>query len=184
MRQETYDQLLAGTWEGYLLPPGATRTSIWTPAGTVMHWSHGPAPLRYHRLQHFWANRWYTLSGLYRDRDLYAMYAQIIQPPALGEGATYTDLGLTLLVNPDGSHEVLDRAEFDHTAQTLHYPEAVRLGALTALDGLLHAAEQRGGPFLSLPLTLPRQDYHLLSIIEAAALLGNDDEAFAREEVI
>src|ERR1051326_309493 len=59
MRQEKYDQRLGGTWEGYLLLSGASRTSIWTPAGTVMHWFNRDWPMRYHSLQHFWPERWY-----------------------------------------------------------------------------------------------------------------------------
>lgn len=185
MRQETYDQQLGGTWEGYLLPSGATRTSIWTPAGTIMHWSHGNWAMRYHRLQHFWPGRWYTLNGLYREsRDLYAIYAHIIQPPALGEGATYTDLGLTLLVNPDYSHEVLDLDAFEHLAETLHYAEEVRIGALMALDGLIRSVERHAAPFQSFPLSLPRLDLHLLTAEEVTALLDDGNEAMVRDGVI
>jgi protein associated with RNAse G/E len=183
MRQETYDQQLEGTWEGYLLPSGTTQTRIWTPAGTVIHWSHGNWLMPYHRLQSFWSGRWYTLNSLYRDHDLYAMYAHIIQPPALGEGATYTDLGLAVLVNPDYSYEVLDLDVFEHLAETLHYPEEVRIGALMALDSLIRSVERRAGPFLSFPPVLPRLDLHLLPPEEVAALLGESGETLVRDVV-
>lgn len=184
MRQETYDQQLGGTWEGYLLPADATRTRIWTPAGTVIHWSHGNWAMPYHRLQHFWMGRWYTLNGLYRDHNLYAMYAHIILPPALGEGATYTDLGLSLLVNPDFSYEVLELDAFEHLAEALQYTEEVRIGALMALDGLMRSVERRAGPFLSFPLALPRLDLHLLTAEEVTALLDDSDEAIMRDGVL
>ncbi len=180
MRQEKFDQQLGGTWEGYLLPSSATRTSIWTPAGTVMHWATGNWPMRHHNLQHLWPDRWYTLNALYRDHDLYAIYCHIIQPPALGEGATYTDLELSLLVHPDYSHEVLNMETFDLAAETLGYPEDVRISALLALDNLMRAAERRNGPFLTIPISLPRLDLQNLSPEEAAAILGDFDEAIVR----
>jgi protein associated with RNAse G/E len=140
--------------------------------------------MRYHRLQHFWPGRWYTLNGLYHEScDLYAIYAHVIQPPALGEGATYTDLGLTLLVNPDFSHEVLDLDTFEQSAETLRYTEEVRIDALMALDGLIRSLERRGGPFLSIPFALPRLDLHLLSTEAVAALLNEGDDAIVREGI-
>ncbi len=180
MRQEKYDQRLSGMWEGYLLPSSATRTSIWTPAGTVMHWSTRDWPMRYHSLQHFWPDRWYTLNALYRDYDLYAIYCTIIQPPALGEGATYTDLELGLLVHPDYSHEVLHMETFELAAEGLGYPEDVRISALLALDGLIRAAERHNGPFLTIPLALPRLDLETLSPEELHAILDDFDEAIVR----
>jgi protein associated with RNAse G/E len=180
MRQEKYDQRLGGTWEGYLLPSSATRTSIWTPAGTVMHWATGDWPMRHHSLQHFWPDRWYTLNALYRDQNLYVIYCHIILPPALGEGATYTDLELSLLVQPDASHEVLNMETFELAAETLGYPEDVRIGALLALDGLMRAAERQSGPFLTVPLTLPRLDLQDLSPEEVSAILDDFDEAIVR----
>src|SRR5215813_491805 len=163
MRQEKYDQRLGGTWEGYLLPSSARRTSIWTPAGTVMHWSTGDWIMRYYSLQQFWPDRWYTLNALYRDHDLYAIYGTIIQPPALGEGATYTDLELGLLVQPNFTHEVLHMETFELAAEGLGYTEEVRIGALLALDGLIRSAERRNGPFMTIPLALPRLDLETLS---------------------
>ncbi|HLV97781.1 MAG TPA: DUF402 domain-containing protein [Ktedonobacterales bacterium] len=183
MRQEKYDKRLGGTWEGYLLPSSATRTSIWTPAGTVMHWSTRDWTMRYHSLQHFWPDRWYTLNALYRDRDLYAIYCTIIQPPALGEGATYTDLELGLRVQPDFSHEVLNMETFELAAEGLNYPEEVRIGALLALDGLIRSANRRNGPFVTIPLVLPRVDLEKLSQEEIHTILDDFDEAIARHIV-
>jgi protein associated with RNAse G/E len=180
MRQEKYDQRLGGTWEGYLLPSSATRTSIWTPAGTVMHWFNRDWPMRYHSLQHFWPERWYTINALYQDHDLYAIYGTIIKPPALGEGATYTDLELGLLVHPNFSYEVLHMETFELAAEGLGYPEEVRIGALLALDGLIRSAERRNGPFMTIPLALPRVDLETLSPEELHTILGDFDEAIVR----
>ena len=183
MRQEKYDQRLVGTWEGYLLPSSATRTSIWTPAGAVMHWSTGDWAMRYHSLQHFWPDRWYTLNALYRNHDLYALYASIIKPPALGEGATYTDLELCLLVHPNYAHEVLNMETFELEAEKADYPEDVRIGALLALDGLIRSAERRTGVLLTVPFSLPRLDLHLLSAEEVNTLLADFDEAAVRHRL-
>lgn len=180
MRQEKYDQRLGGTWEGYLLPSSAKRTSIWTPAGTVMHWFNRDWTMRYHSLQHFWSERWYTLNALYSDQNLYAIYCTIIQPPALGEGATYTDLELGLRVQPDYSHEVLHMETFELAAEGLNYPEEIRIGALLALDGLIRSAERRNGPFMTIPLALPRVDLETLSTEEVHAILDDFDEAIVR----
>jgi protein associated with RNAse G/E len=182
MRQEKYNQRLAGTWEGYLLPSSATRTSIWTPAGAVMHWSTGDWTMRYHSLQHFWPDRWYTLNALYQGHDLYAIYSNIIMPPALGEGATYTDLELSLRVEPDYSHEMLNMETFEFSAENLGYPEEVRIGALLALDGLIRAVERRNGPFMTIPLALPRLDLQTLTPEEIHTILDDFDEVIVRHQ--
>ena len=53
-------------------------------------------------------------------------------------------------------------------------------GALLALDSLMRSAERRTGPFLTIPVSLPRLDLQDLSPEEVTAMLADFDEAIVR----
>ncbi len=69
---------------------------------------------------------------------------------------------------------------FELAAEGLNYPEEIRIGALLALDGLIRSAERRNGPFMTIPLALPRVDLETLSTDEVHAILDDFDEAIVR----
>src|SRR6266516_3834636 len=142
VESRSYDQLLRGSWRGYRLDV-TTKLSdeniaetandcvrLWLPAGTPMHWTNGTRPLRYNCLQYYWPQRWYTLSSFYKDLDL------------------------SVLVKPDLTYEVLTQAEFDELADTLHYDEETRIGALMAMGTLTNAIQWGVGLFATIPHTL------------------------------
>lgn len=128
-----------------------------------MHWATHTRPLRSNCLQLYWPERWYTLSAFYEGRSLIHTYAMIIQPATIQENhLTYIDLDLSLLVEPDFSHEVLTQAEFDQLSETLNYSEETRIGALLALNMLTNAARLGTGLFATIPHTLRQTDLHLI----------------------
>jgi len=183
VESRSYDRLYRGSWRGYLLD-AATQLSdketervdgeeetvrvaadcvrLWLPAGTPMHWATRTQPLRYHCLQLYWPERWYTLSAFYDARSLIHTYASVIKPAMFEEERlVYVDLDLSLLVRPDLSYEVLTQAEFDQFADTLDYDEETRIGALLALETLTHAAQLAMGLFATIPHTLRQADFRL-----------------------
>src|SRR5438270_6079921 len=126
IESRSYDQLYRGSWRGYILdattqlsdePTAAIAGDclrLWLPAGTPMHWATRTHPLRNNCLQLYWPGRWYTLSAFYDDRSLIHTYASIIQPAVFeSQRLHYTDLDLSLLIQPDLSYEILTQAEFD-----------------------------------------------------------------------
>jgi protein associated with RNAse G/E len=174
VESRSYDHMYRGSWRGYRLDT-ATRLSneeitkvaddcvlLWLPAGTPMHWAIRTRPLRYHCVQLYWPERWYTLSAFYDDRSLIHTYASIIQPAVFEERRlVYVDLDLSLLIKPDLSFEVLTQAEFDQFADTLGYSEETRIGALLALETLTQSARLAMGLFAAIPHTLRQVDFRL-----------------------
>lgn len=174
VESRTYDQLIRGSWQAYYLErddvlgdellqedeDGGVR--LWLPAGTLMRWATGTRPLRYHCLQVFWPERWYTLSAFYADRGLRHTYASIIQPPHIEiERLSFVDLDLSVLIRPDLSYEVLTQAEFDQMAEMLQYSEETRIGALMALRTLTSSIQRSMGLFSVIPQRLVQEEVHL-----------------------
>ena len=174
VESRSYDHMYRGSWRGYKLD-AATQLSdeetakvaadcvrLWLPVGTPMHWATRTRPLRYHCLQLYWPERWYTLSAFYEDRSLIHTYASVIQPAVFEEGRlVYVDLDLSLLIKPDMSYEVLTQAEFDQSAETLGYSQETRIGALLALETLTQAARLAMGLFATIPHILRQTDFRL-----------------------
>ena len=174
VESRTYDQLLRGSWQGCRLDTTVQLSEevlaetnddcvrLWLPAGTRMNWSTGSRPLRSHCLQFFWPQRWFMLSAFYDGQTLRHTYANIIQPPQIQiERLTYVDLDLSVLVRPDETCEVLTQAEFNATADMLHYNEETRIGALMALQTLTSAIQLSVGLFAIVPHVLRQPDTRL-----------------------
>ena len=174
VESRSYDQLLRGSWRGYqidistklsdeeILEPTGDCMRLWLPAGTLMHWTNGTRPLRYNCVQYYWPQRWYTLSSFYKDHSLIHTYASIIKPATFEPGQLhYVDLDLSVLVKPDLNYQVLTQAEFDELADTLHYDEETRIGALMAMGTLTNAIQLGVGLFAMIPHTLRQADLHL-----------------------
>jgi hypothetical protein len=174
VESRSYDQLVRGRWRGYRLATemrlgdeselevSSDCLRLWLPAGTLMEWSTGRRPLRYNCLQFFWPGRWYTLSAFYDGRELRHTYASIIQPGTFGlDRLAYIDLDLSLLVKPDMGYEVLTQAEFEQTAEQLHYSEEVRISSLLALNTITNATHLGTGLFGLIPRKLNQTDFQL-----------------------
>jgi len=176
VESHSYDQMARGSWQAYQLdahtqldekPLGGEElvqkdaVRLWLPAGTPMRWTSGTRPLRSNVLQFFWPQRWYMLSAFYNDRTLIHTYANIIQPPIISSGRlSYVELDLSVLVKPDTSYEVLTQAEFDQTADTLHYDEETRISALMAMRAVTSSLQRSVGLFTLVPHTLKHIDFH------------------------
>ena len=178
VESRSYDQMVRGSWSTCQLDAhtrleenprydeeeftnnGGVR--LWLPVGTSMHWASGTRPLRSNCLQFFWPQRWYMLSAFYDGSTLIHTYANIIQPATiLLDRVSYVDLDLSVLVKPDTSYEVLTQAEFDQTADQLHYDEQTRIGALMALRAVTSSIQRSVGLFTVVPHQLRQTDFHL-----------------------
>ena len=174
VESRSYDQLVRGSWQAYKFDQN-TRVSdeplaavssdclrLWMPAGTLMHWSTNPRPLRYNCIQFYWPQRWYTFSAFYDDRVLKYTYATIIQPATIEiERLSYVDLDLSILVKPDLTYEVLTQAEFEQMADLLHYSEETRIGSLMAMRTITSSIQLSLGLFAIIPHLLRQTDFHL-----------------------
>lgn len=175
VESRNYDYTLRGSWRAYHLD-GKTRLSdervaepssdcllLWLPAGTPMRWATGTRPLRSHCIQFFWPQRWYMLSAFYADHTLIHTYANSIPPATIErDRLSYVDLDLSVLVKPDMSYEVLTQAEFEQSAEELHYDEETRISALMAMSTLTSSIQRSVGIFASVPHHLRQTDFHLV----------------------
>ncbi len=177
VESRSYDNMARGAWQAYQLDAHTQldarprdehvngreeAVQLWLPAGTPMRWITGTRPLRSNVLQFFWPQRWYMLSAFYNDRTLIHTYANIIQPPLITvERLSYVELDLSVLVKPDTSYEVLTQAEFDQTADMLHYDEETRISALMAMRAVTSSIQRSVGLFTVVPHELKQTNFHL-----------------------
>ncbi len=178
VESRSYDQIVRGSWKAYRLDEqmqlgemlrsdtaGIDENNVlrlWLPAGTPMRWATGTRPLRYNCVQFFWPQRWYLLSAFYNERALIHTYANIIQPATITlDRVSYVDLDLSILVKPDMFYEVLTQAEFDQTAEMLHYDEETRISALMAMRAVTSSVQRSIGLFTIVPHQLNQTDFHL-----------------------
>jgi protein associated with RNAse G/E len=176
-----YDNTLWGSYAVFVLAQTAERHSFWQPRGTYINRNHGWT-MRHDHLQFFYPGRWYAISANYDDRgQLSHCYCDVILPwvpPQPQETATrFVDLELDLHVMPTGAYRIYDEDEFAAAIVTMQYPDAIRLGAIAALQDLMAAAIAWTEPFAGVPRSLPRHDYHRMdpaSVIwrESLAALG------------
>ena len=103
------------------------------------------------------------LSAFYNEHVLLRTYANIIQPATIqGHRIDYVDLDLSILVKPDMSYEVLTQAEFEHTAEMLHYNEETRISALMASRSLTSTMQRTVGLFANVPSRLNHTEFHMV----------------------
>jgi len=177
VESRSYDQMVRGSWYAYQLDahtrleerPQSEEENVnnsgirlWLPSGTPMRWASGTRPMRYNCLQFFWPQRWYMLSAFYNGSTLIHTYANVVQPiTILLDRVSYVDLDLSVLVKPDTSYEVLTQAEFDQTADMLHYDEETRISALMAMRTVTSSIQRSVGLFTIVPHQLRQTDFHL-----------------------
>lgn len=91
-------------------------------------------------LERYYENRWYNIFEIHDRNDdrVKGWYGNVTAPAEFAPGKIiYMDLALDVLVYPDGTYLVLDKAEFEDLALN---PES-RTKALQALDILVKMAE-------------------------------------------
>ena len=100
-------------------------------------------------VEHFYADRWYNIFEIHsvHDDHLKGWYCNIVQPAAFSaDTIEQVDLALDVWINPDGSYQVLDQAEFD----ALPLDRATRLQAQRAVGELIYRLYHHAAPFTSI----------------------------------
>jgi protein associated with RNAse G/E len=115
----------------------------------VTHDSLGTIPRGTRTIEYYWLDRWYNIFQFLKDAgDTRLFYCNINTPPSWeGDGLSYVDLDIDILVEPDLSFQVLDSEEFAANAELYAYPEDVKERAETAVKELKQMIEHRQFPF-------------------------------------
>ena len=115
----------------------------------IEHELLGTIPLGTISIEYYWLDRWYNVFRfLGEGRVLRNFYCNVNQPPSLdGEVLSYIDLDIDVLVEADLSFRVLDLDEFERNAARYHYPPALQVHALAAVNELINLIKGRAFPF-------------------------------------
>jgi uncharacterized protein len=100
-------------------------------------------------VEYYWQDKWYNVFRFLGDAgETRFWYCNINLPPIIESSSiTYVDLDLDVLVQTDGSYQILDSDEFAHHAQMFQYPPEVEESAQQALTELISRLEVRQFPF-------------------------------------
>ena len=100
-------------------------------------------------VEHFYADRWYNIFEIHSVHDdrLKGWYCNIVKPAIFSDSTNeQVDLALDVWINPDGSYQVLDQAEFD----ALPLYADTRRQARLAVNELIDLLHRRAEPFTSI----------------------------------
>lgn len=150
VRSLNFDRSLRRSWKCELV--GRTDEML-TLVGTfdreVIHPDLGVIQLGTRSTEYFWFDRWYNVfrfdepNGEFRN-----FYCNINLPPTLENGVLeYVDLDIDVVLWPDGSHEVLDRNEFEQNTEAFDYPIETIAKVETTLWHLISTIKTGGFPF-------------------------------------
>ena len=123
------------------------------PAGTpITTWKEVWTP-NFDARVYFWHGGWHNVIQSWdADGSLHGFYCNVITPARVSSGELrWNDLDLDLIVQPDGTHQILDEDEWAHNRDRLGYPPQIVAHARRALDELVALIEKRTFPFDSLP---------------------------------
>lgn len=150
VRSLNFDRSLRRSWKCELV--GRTDEML-TLVGTfdreVIHPDLGVIQLGTRSTEYFWFDRWYNVFRFDEPNgELRNFYCNINLPPTLENGVLeYVDLDIDVVLWPDGSHEVLDRNEFEQNTEAFDYPIETIAKVETTLRHLISAIKAGGFPF-------------------------------------
>lgn len=179
-----YNGTVWGMYDVFLVQVTPERWVFWQPRGTFIHRNQGWA-MRHDHLQFFYPGRWYAISANYTDdgmlRHCYCDVTMPWEPPEPDKDMThFIDLELDLHAEPSRRFRIYDEHEFAAAIVSMQYPDTVRVGAEASLQELITATQDWQEPFASIPLVLPRADFHRLDMaspewqlaVQAMGMLG------------
>ena len=168
-----------GYWRGFRLPISTACTTVWTPAGTPMHWRHNTWEAKSHEITFFWPDRWYVIHAFYqRNKRFFGCYCDIVMPnQPIALDATemrYIDLYVDVVVKPD--HDVYTKDEEVYERAMKSYPDLLALHdqAFAELDALARHARDWTGPFAVLADEIIRTDWNELDAHSAEFAASRD----------
>jgi uncharacterized protein len=101
-------------------------------------------------IEYYWLDRWYNVFRFVEaDGTTRLWYSNINTPPILDSGVlSYIDLDIDVLVQPDGSYQVLDSDEFEANAKVYGYSDEEKVRVRAAVEELTSMIKKREFPFL------------------------------------
>lgn len=95
----------------------------------------------------FIPGQWYNIVALIDSAGI-RYYCNIASPPYIsGNTLTYIDYDLDVIVQRDGSRQIVDQDEYERHQAIYHYSATVKEKVARGLSGLLDRVENRKPPF-------------------------------------
>ncbi len=156
-----------GRWQGFWLPISDACPTVWTPAGTPMHWRPNTWHAAHNEITFIWPGQWYVIHSFYDPMgDFAGCYCDIVMPnPPVTPDATevrYTDLYVDVVVRADRSVFTKDHEVYGRAAVVNPHLAELRAEAFQALDTLEAHALAWDGPFAAVVAHLDRLDWQTL----------------------
>jgi protein associated with RNAse G/E len=163
-------------WSGYQLPISDQYVTIWTPAGTSMHWKPGTWISEKHSIMYFWDQQWYTIHISYHPDGTFASgYCDVVLPTATYTSTSaeliYIDLYIDVVIQQDFSVYTKDQDVFERAASRYPIVEESRQKSFEVLDWVEKHARHWTGPFATMPRHLPVTNFEQMSPEEAQAIM-------------
>ena len=100
--------------------------------------------------EYYWLDRWYNIFRFHAPTgELRNYYCNISMPPAFeNDTLDYVDLDIDVLVRTDFSYVVLDRDDFERSAEIFGYPTELKAKVEKTLDELIEIIDARRVPDL------------------------------------
>lgn len=150
VRSLNFDRSLRRSWKCELVGRTAEMlTLVGVFDRQVIHPELGVIKLGTRSTEYFWFDRWYNVFRFDEpDGSFRNYYCNINLPPTLEAGVLeYVDLDIDIVVWPDGSHEVLDRDEFEQNLATFDYTAGTIAMIETTVEELLSKINAGEFPF-------------------------------------
>jgi protein associated with RNAse G/E len=156
-----------GQWSGFRLPLSEACATVWTPAGTAMHWRPATWTAENHAIAYLWPERWYVIHAFYAPAGVFAgCYCDIVTPNAVcapdAAQIRYTDLYIDVVVRPDRSVFTKDHEVYARAMGVIPTLAEMRDRAFAELDALEGHARAWTGPFAHIAAHLARADWQTL----------------------
>jgi protein associated with RNAse G/E len=146
-----YDGSIRRTWTCELLErDGSLLRMVGEFDTDVMHTDLGHIKKGTLSYEYYWLDRWYNIFRFHEPSGkLRNFYCNINMPPAFENGVLdYVDLDIDVLIQSDLSFTVLDREDFEESAEAFDYPQQLRTKVERTLDELVGFIENRHVPGL------------------------------------
>jgi uncharacterized protein len=100
--------------------------------------------------EYFWLDRWYNIFRFHEPSgDLRNFYCNVCMPPSFdGNSIDYVDLDIDVLVQPDLSYVILDREDYERSAQAFGYSVELNSRVEDTVNELVELIETRNLPGL------------------------------------
>ena len=146
-----YDGTIRRTWTCELIETNGSQLGLLGKFDTdITHPDLGHIKKGTLSYEYYWLDRWYNIFRFHEPSGkLRNYYCNINMPPTFENGVLdYVDLDIDVLIQPDLSFTILDREDFEKSAERFNYPSDLLTKVEQTLADLIGFIDKRHVPGL------------------------------------